>query len=160
MEALEIVLRLRRATTDELSWFELEPHIAGYAAADGTIVLNPRSGLQEIERACVVRNEAMRLLMAALSLSPDVDVTDAQAKAFAGTEYANNPVALRQTIVARLASGDPSAGQGTELQIGYARAVCALFEQVVQLECDEDADRALVHLATNLRVRPRAQADG
>jgi hypothetical protein len=40
---------------------------------------------------------------------PKFELTEEQKKFFTGSEYANNPDAAKQTIVARILSGDPSA---------------------------------------------------
>jgi hypothetical protein len=40
---------------------------------------------------------------------PQFDLTEDQLKFFKGTEYEKNPKAMRQTVLARIYSGDPSA---------------------------------------------------
>lgn len=152
-----VTINLRRAYAAELEWFQREPHVAGYAADDGQIVLNPQMALSEPERACVVRNEAIRLFMQRIGLRLSFDVTAAQAEAFRGTAYEADLQALRETIIARLASGDPSAGLPTERQIGVAHALSAVFDCLVNLTCDEKADQPLLDLASSGGLCPGAQ---
>jgi hypothetical protein len=93
----------------EDKFFSSRPKVAGMAAADDTIILNPYSKLSKKQLGAVALNEALRLKMKKDNFTPNIDVTDQQKDFFKGSEYENNPEAMRQTIFARIYSGDPSA---------------------------------------------------
>ena len=152
------VINLRRPFESELTWFRNNPCISGYAAEDDQVVLNPYSSLTEEQRACVLRNEAIRILMRRLGVQPRFDVDPHQRKLFKGTAYENDLSSLCATLVARIASGDPSAGQPSERQIGYATAISAIFDRLVVLTCDEENDRSLLRIAFGLCREPGAAA--
>jgi hypothetical protein len=93
----------------EDKFFKNRPEVTGMAAEDDTIILNPYSKLSKKNLGLVAQNEALRLKMRTENFTPNIDVTDEQKDFFKGTEYENNPQAMRQTIFARIYSGDPSA---------------------------------------------------
>ena len=93
----------------EDQFFLDRPEVAGMAAEDNTIILNPYSSLSRKRLGAVAENEALRLKMRQDEFVPEFDVTPDQVKFFEGTEYADNPTAMKQTILARVYSGDPSA---------------------------------------------------
>lgn len=88
------------------------------AAEDGKIVLNPYSRNTPEQQRAVARNEAIRLWMDRQKVEPKFNVTPEQAKAFAGTEYGKpeNALHLKRTLIARWATGDPSAPPQTDMQ--------------------------------------------
>jgi len=100
----------------EDEFFRSRPEVTGMAAEDDSIILNPYSSLSKKEQGLVAQNEALRLKMRKDNFAPKFSVTPEQIKFFEGTEYADNPQAMRQTILARIYSGDPSA-RATEEQI-------------------------------------------
>ncbi len=57
----------------------------------------------------MAQNEAVRLKMRESNYTPKFAVTPEQRASFKGTPYANDESAMKQTILARIASGDPSA---------------------------------------------------
>jgi len=93
----------------EDEFFKARPEVAGMAAEDNTIILNPYSSLSKKQLGAVAQNEAFRLKMRKDKFVPDFKITPEQAKFFDGTEYADNPQAMKQTILARIYSGDSSA---------------------------------------------------
>jgi hypothetical protein len=93
----------------EDKFFKERPEVAGMAAEDGSVILNPYSSLSKKELSAVAQNEALRLKMRDDDFDPKFDLTEDQLKFFKGTEYEKNPKAMRQTILARIYSGDPSA---------------------------------------------------
>ena len=101
--------QIRKPFAGEDKFFKSRPEVGGMAAEDGKIVLNPYSSLKEQEKMQVAKNEAIRLWMRDNKPKIPFEVTKEQAKAFAGTEYGSNPQALKETIVARILTGDPSA---------------------------------------------------
>jgi hypothetical protein len=145
-----IRINLRRPFPAELDWFSREITVAGYCADDEQIVLNPYVELSRPQLACVVRNEAVRIFMRKLNLRPEIDLHVEQIEAFAGTPYEHDIDALSETIIARIISADPSAGNVTQRQRGYASALSAIFDRLVKLTCDEVSDSDLVHLAALL----------
>lgn len=86
------------------------------AAEDGSIILNPYSPLDEKSLSAVAKNEALRLKMHRDEFIPDIKITPEQLRFFKGTEYASSQQAMKQTILARIYSGDPSA-RATKEQI-------------------------------------------
>lgn len=89
--------------------FRKRPEVAGMAAEDGQVILNPYSKLSKQELGAVAVNEALRLKMRDDDFDPQFQVTSDQVSLFKGTAYEKNPKAMRQTILARIYSGDPSA---------------------------------------------------
>lgn len=101
----------------ENDYFKSNPHVTGMAAETGDVILNPYSS-NDINKNAVARNEALRLWMRDNSVTPDFQVTPQQRNNFVGTSYENDDPALRQTIAARIYSGDPSAA-ATDEQRAY-----------------------------------------
>ena len=93
----------------EDEFFYGRPEVAGMAAEDNTIILNPYSPLSKKQLAAVAQNEALRLKMRKEDFTPSIDITDKQKAFFKGSEYENDPKAMRQTIFSRIYSGDSSA---------------------------------------------------
>ncbi len=116
-------INLRFPTVTESNWFQNHPEISGYAAEDDSVVINPFAKLNATQVALVIRNEALRIFMRILAISPTLEITEVQENLFKGTPYENDRQALYQTIIARIASRDPSAGNTTEFQKGYATAL-------------------------------------
>lgn len=96
----------------EQNFFKQNPKVAGMAAEDNSIILNPFSKLSPSEQKSVAVNEALRLYMRNNNFKPNLNLTQEQKNTFKGTAYENSPEA-KSTIVSRILSGDPSAGQTT-----------------------------------------------
>jgi hypothetical protein len=122
---------LRSPYQGELQYFQKNPHVAGMATEDNRIILNPASGLSEREKMAVAQNEALRLFMKQKNFQPDFDLTDEQMKFFQGmkADYAKpeNKMAARHTILARIMSGDPSAGKASEAQMMAVQKLKAML---------------------------------
>lgn len=101
----------------EDSYFKANPHVAGMAAETNDVILNPYSP-PGVNHDAVAKNEAMRLYMREHGVTPDFAVTPQQRDQFAGTAYGSDDAALRQTLAARIYSGDPSAN-ATDEQRAY-----------------------------------------
>jgi hypothetical protein len=116
---------LRRPYPSEEQFFSGRPEVAGYAADDGQVVLNPYSGLGPEQRRAVHTNEAARLHMTQGGVRSlfDFPLTAGQQRFFAPMEYGMDPQAARHTVVARIISGDPSAGPYTPEQRAAADSV-------------------------------------
>ena len=114
----------------EDTYFKANPHVAGMAAETGDVILNPYSP-PGVNHDSVAKNEALRLYMRENGINPDFAVTPQQRQQFVGTAYGADDNALRQTIAARIYSGDPSAN-ATDEQKSYTdsliqRATAALL---------------------------------
>jgi len=79
---------------------------------DGRVVLNPYAP-PGVNKDAVLKNERARLVMRETGI-PDFALTPEQEAQFKG--YSDNPRDIRETVLARLYSGDPSAGQPTPEQ--------------------------------------------
>lgn len=93
----------------ELEFFKKRPEVAGMATDDSKIILNPFSTLSKNELNSVLQNEALRIFMRQNEVNPSFDLTKSQMEAFRGSEYENDSNASKQTILARILTGDPSA---------------------------------------------------
>jgi hypothetical protein len=107
----------------EDDFFAGRREVTGMAAEDGKIVMNPYSGLSVDQANAVSQNEAIRLWMRENGYAPSSALTQEQLDAFSGTEYAGNNQALAQSILARIVSGDPSAGKVTDAQNAEAAMI-------------------------------------
>jgi hypothetical protein len=116
---------VRKPFQSELKYFKKNPHVSGMAAADNRIILNPYSKLAPEQQGAVAKNEAIRLFMRGKKYNYDFDVTPEQLKSFQGTEYAKpeNVQSLKDTLVSRIITGDPSAGKFTPAQKKWADTI-------------------------------------
>jgi len=103
----------------ESEYFRKNPGVAGMAASDNRIILNPYA--KNVNFDAVAMNEGARLWMRENSFYPQFDLTEEQRQAFIGTAYENDEQALKQSILARIISGDPSAGNATKEQRQLAK---------------------------------------
>ena len=102
----------------EESYFKANPHVAGMAADDNKIIMNPFSTLKDNEKQAVMMNEAARVHMRSKLIdAPNYDSTPTQAEKVA--KYSQDPNDIKHTIAARILSGDPSAGDVTPAQQEY-----------------------------------------
>jgi hypothetical protein len=112
---------MREPYESELEYFKNNPNVAGMAAEDDKIILNPYSKLKPQEREAVKLNEAARVHMRRKMLpSPRYALTPEQEKAFS-TYGTGNIDDIRQTLAARILSGDPSALTPTPEQLEYVK---------------------------------------
>tara|TARA_R100001015_G_C4567319_1_gene125980 strand:- start:217 stop:627 length:411 start_codon:yes stop_codon:yes gene_type:complete len=101
---------------EEDKFFQENPKVAGMASFEtNDIILNPYSP-SSINKTAVAMNEALRLKMNSEKFVPDIEITDEQRDSFEGTSYEGNDNAIKQTIFARIYSGDSSAN-ATKKQI-------------------------------------------
>jgi len=120
--------QMRQPYESEAQFFKSRPDVRGMAAEDGKIVLNPYSELSQNEKMAVAKNEAARLWIRDNKPKIDININDAQKQFFAGTEYAQNPQAMKETILARIISGDPSA-KADKSQIQAANELLSQIEK-------------------------------
>lgn len=104
----------------ERGYFVRNPHVAGMAAEDGSIILNPFSDLGPAERDAVAKNEAVRLWLRKYQVDPIFDLTAEQQQRFASY---GSPTDIRHTVLGRIISGDPSVGTITRAQQLWADRV-------------------------------------
>lgn len=113
---------IREPYPGEREFFQKNPHVAGMAGEDNQVMLNPYSQLSPQELQQVLINEAARVRMR--QVPPQFDLTPEQQQTIASTSYATAPPqAQRDTILARLLSGDPSGGQATQQQSALAKVL-------------------------------------
>jgi hypothetical protein len=112
----------RKPYDGEDAFFKASPHVAGMATEDNHIALNPYSGLSHDELMAVAQNEAARVWMRRPEWTPNVELTQGQQQAFANY---GAPVDQQSTVIARLVSGDPSAGQATNQQLEFAQRLAS-----------------------------------
>lgn len=102
----------------EETYFKANPNVAGMAAEDNKIIMNPYSTLKDNEKQAVMMNEAARVHMRTKLIDPpNYDLTPEQTTAF--KDYSKDINDVRQTIAARILSGDPSALKPTAAQNEY-----------------------------------------
>jgi hypothetical protein len=112
----------------EMWYFAQNPGVAGMAAEDDRITLNPFSPNPPQAQRAVAENEAARVHMRTNpTLRPNFDITPEQQQRFG--QY-GSPDDIRQTIAARLLSGDPSAGTANPAQVKHRNALMGAFGQV------------------------------
>lgn len=107
----------------EDTYFKANPHVAGMAAEDNRVILNPYSTNSSEEQSAVAKNEQLRIFMRNMDERPEFNVTQAQHDSFKGTAYENDPQAMMETILARVATNDPSAGAPTHHQIELSNSI-------------------------------------
>lgn len=115
--------KVREPFDSEREFFRKDPTVAGMAADDDRIVLNPYSDAKQVDMQRVARNEAARLYMRETMPNLEFDVTPEQARAFRGTAYGEDRYALKETLIGRIIAGDPSAGKATPEQQAWAKRI-------------------------------------
>ena len=111
-------IETRKPFNSELEYFKKNPNVAGMAAEDDKVIINPFSNLSEAEIQAVVTNESSRIFMRKNSAhKPRFDLTSQQEAFLDTTTYRNASEEDRKaTIAARLLSNDPSGGISTPEQ--------------------------------------------
>ena len=104
----------------ERDFFLNNRNVAGYAADDDAVVLNPFSIRSPEEKDAVGKNEALRVLLRTSRLQPQFELTPSQQERF--KTYSENPVDINHTLFSRIITGDPSA-EATQEQKNYAHKV-------------------------------------
>ena len=98
--------------------------VPGYAAQDDRVVLNPSPGAG-VNMDAVRTNEALRILMRKEDLPrPTFSLTNEQMKRFSGYGSEQD---IRETIAARIATGDPSVPGPTMEQKSFAKQLLGRF---------------------------------
>jgi uncharacterized protein YwbE len=105
----------------EDKFFKENPNVGGMAAEDQSVILNPYSSLNDKEKQSIIINETARLAMRGGYERPTFELTPEQKQSF--KNYSSNIQDQRETIVGRILSGDPSAGNVTPEQKKYAEGL-------------------------------------
>jgi len=129
IDALVQKYGIRDPYKGEIDFFKKRPEVAGMATEDLKIILNPFSKNSEEEQNAVAKNEALRLFMRENNIVPDFSLTKNQKSVFQNTEYGKNEDALRQSIISRYLTGDPSVGDVTQEQKSYAQQILKMLER-------------------------------
>ncbi len=115
-----------------LKWFKENPQTSGMQWGAGkndsptdtprSIVLNPFSKISKEQQMAVAKNEAIRHFIDEKQIIPKFNLTPEQEKAFAGTQYGKieDKTPLKQSLLARILTGDQSAGKITPMQQKWA----------------------------------------
>lgn len=124
--AAPFIAPTRDPTASELAWFRQNPQVGGYAASDNRVVVNPFNRLSPVENEGLIRNESARIFMrlrhSARPTAESFPLTAEQRQmAYPPSPPPMRPEqALRETVAARVLTGDPSVGQATSEQRAFA----------------------------------------
>lgn len=117
---------LRQPYQSEVDFFAGNPEVAGYAAPDRRVVLNPVYELNDSMNQSVHANEGIRHYMFDNGVNPPFFVQPHQQRRFesyGNKAYAENQMPAKQTIVARILAGDDSMAPYSPTQQKAARKV-------------------------------------
>ena len=129
MDALVNYFGTRGLYEGEDKYFKKNPNVAGMATEDNKIIINPYSQISPEEKQAVAQNEAIRLFLKQSDYTPEFDLTKKQQEFFKGSEYEKNPAEARNTIIARILTGDPSVGNISKQQQQAANEVMQQLNQ-------------------------------
>ena len=112
---------VREPYPGEAAMFARQPNTAGMMTEDGKITFNPYSTLTPEQRQAVGLNEAARLHMKQNATKHTFVITPEQRRFFAdmkskGIVAESSDEDIRATLIGRILSGDPSAGNVTAEQ--------------------------------------------
>lgn len=93
----------------EDKYFKENPKVGGMMTEDNRVIINPYSKLSDKEKDAIRINESIRLIFKQENIVPNIEISDKQRAFFKGTPYENNEEAMKQTIMARILTNDPSA---------------------------------------------------
>ena len=112
------LIPIRTPYDSELKYFKSNPNVAGMAAEDDAVILNPFSKNSEEQQRAVTMNEKARVYMRANNITPDYELTEQQKEKFKDYGDIGN---IKRTIAARILTNDPSALDMTEAQKEWVR---------------------------------------
>ena len=107
---------LRDPYESELKFFKERPDVAGMATEDQKVIFNPYSDVHPEGSDAIYKNESSRLHMRKSKNRPMFKLTDAQKEEF--KDYGDEQD-RRETIAARILSGDSSSLESTKEQRQY-----------------------------------------
>ena len=109
----------KKLYSGEDKYFKENPNVTGMMTEDNKVIINPYSNLSDEEKQVVIRNEIIRLNFKNNNIIPNIKITDKQREFFKNTPYETNEDAMKQTIMARVLTNDPSVNP-TQEQIAAA----------------------------------------
>lgn len=115
-------ITLREPWPSEKDFFRDRPEVAGMAADDDCVVLNPYSTLSESEEQAVLLNESARIFMRQNGIAPTFVLTADQEAAFSSYGPLDS---IKATVAARILSNDPSALHPTDEQLLFVQTLKA-----------------------------------
>lgn len=140
----------------EDDYFKDNPNVAGMAAEDNKVILNPYSKNSKEEQGAVYNNELSRIAMRVSKDKPNFALTPEQVEQFRGTSYEGNDDAMRQTIAARIYSNDPSAGRPTDEQMQYADKLKGMVNMIQNNQKTNYAEGGMIDPVSGNEVPPGA----
>lgn len=117
---------MREPFDSERDFFSKNKGVGGMASQDNRVVLNPFSKLNPEEMRSIVQNETYRVNVRTGKMPRfKGSLTPEQMSFLNNTEYYSGASEEDRidTIMARLISGDPSAGQPSSEQLDYIRSL-------------------------------------
>jgi len=96
------------------------PEAPAESSGGPRIVINPSTFRNEKDAMCVAWNEALRIVMEETGFEPVSEPTEEQRRFFADTDYADDELQLRRTILARICTFDTSVKDPTDEQVQEA----------------------------------------
>jgi len=143
---------------ETLDYFKKNPDVAGMAIGAGLnqyggerrVVVNPYSGLSKEGKEGLILNERLRHFMDETKPQLSFNPTKEQVQSFQGTEYGKpeNIGRLKETIVARILTGDASAGNFTKEQEDAAMEIQKKFQ-------DQGKPKSMVDMVSEaIKMRP------
>lgn len=96
----------------------------------GIIKLNPEVMNDERDALAAGWNEALRLVMEDVKFTPVFEATPEQKAFFKNTAYATNSLAMKRTIVARVATHDTSISPSEEQEMETLRLLALVAEMI------------------------------
>jgi len=124
---------------ETLNYFKKNPTVAGMAVGAGLngydgerrVMVNPYSGLNPEQQRGLIENERLRHFMDETKPKLNFNPTNKQFESFRGTEYGKpeNVGKLKETIVARILTGDTSVGDVTPEQQKAADSIRQQWEK-------------------------------
>ena len=140
----------------EDDYFKDNPNVAGMAAEDNKVILNPYSKNSKEEQGAVYSNELSRIAMRVSKDKPTFALTPEQVEQFRGTAYEGNDDAMRQTIASRIYSNDPSAGRPTDEQMQYADKLKGMVTMIQNNKKTNYAEGGMIDPISGNEVPPGA----
>lgn len=110
------------------------------ARLQGRIVINPKVLTDNRDALAIAYNEAYRMVMEANNFEPMAEPTEEQLQFFADTAYANDPLQLKRTITARIATYDDSVPNPTPEQYQDVVNMLEMVKQAGVIQNKEEED--------------------
>jgi hypothetical protein len=126
---------------ESLKYFKDNPNVTGWAYGAGmndsdpksprVVMLNPYSKIEKKNQQYVIDNERLRHFMDEKKYNPSFKPTQEQLSFFKGAEYGKpeNEKFLKQTLIARIITGDESAGNFTDEQSKEANKIVSQYKK-------------------------------